>query len=391
MKRSRLSARERLSRNAAELQRLAIGLSESGGRLEDIFWESLLVSHTRTLIQDGAEEDLNAALDRLYESSPAACDELVDVVEAEVESCILEMDGKQYDIQLFAAPILVWSRYVIPSGSIGSASLVPIKTQLGAHVFSADVRLALADYLFSPDQLPHSYCDTWKLLQSLVKAAIKRSDFRLDGAQLPETFPFLSDVRYLLGVAMVPHGTPVFRWNESDGNRDTARSAWEKQGGANFAAFLTGCAYQLLLPNAYHFACRSADLESRAYAVKASIAFLQASQGLMPEELRAVIAPCYDQRLEEYRIGFAPRDQDHQVFHGVVWTLLGAEDEHSEVVPQIEAILCDCGVQDIVALEHRMPLEFCDDCGAPMFPTAEGDLVHAEMPEQNDAISQTLH
>jgi len=391
MKRSHFGARERLSRNAAELQRLAIGLSESGGRLEDIFWESLLVARTRALIQDGAEEDLGAVLDRLHESCPAACDELVDVVEAEVESCVLEMEGKQYDVQLFAAPILAWSRYVIPSGSIGSAGLVPLKTQLGAHVFSVDARLALVDYLFSPDQLPHSYCDTWKLLQTLVKAAVKGSDFRLDSAQLPETFPFLSDVRYLLGAAIVPRGAPVFRWNESDGNRDTALSAWEKQGGANFATFLTGCSYQLLLPNAYHFACRNADLESRAYAVRASIAFLQASQGLMPEELRAVIAPCYDQRLEEYRIGFAPRDLEHQVFQGVVWSLLGAEDEHSEGVLQIEAFLRDCGVQDIVALEHRMPMEFCDDCGAPLFPTVDGDMVHAEMPEQNDAISQTLH
>jgi len=391
MKRPRFGARERLSRDAAELQRLAVGLSESGCRLEDIFWESRLAARVRTLIQDGAEDDLNAVLDRLYESSPAACDELVGIVETEVESCTLETGGKLYDAQLFAVPILAWSRYAIPSGSIGGASLIPIKTQLGAHIFSADAHVALADYLFSPDQLPRSYCDTWKLLQSLVGAAAKGSDFRLDSSQLAETNHFLSDVRYLLGVVIVPHGSPVFRWNEPDGNRTTALSAWEKQGGPNLAPLLTGCAYQLLLPNAYHFACRNADLDSRAYATRASIAFLQATLGLMPEELRAVIAPCYDQRLEEYRIGFAPRDRDHQVFHGVVWALLGAEDERSEIVQQIEAILRDCGLKDIVALEHRMPMEFCDDCGAPMFPTIEGDLVHAEMPEQDDVISQTLH
>ncbi|MDR0233805.1 MAG: DUF2863 family protein [Zoogloeaceae bacterium] len=391
MKRPRFGARDRLSRDAAELQRLAVGLSESGCRLEDVFWKSRLAARVRSLIQDGAEDDLNAALDRLYESCPAACDELMDTVEAEVESCSLEIGGKPYDALLFAAPILAWSRYVIPSGSIGGASLIPIKTQLGAHVFSAEARLALVDYLFSPDQLPHTYYDTWKLLQSLIGVAVKGGDLRLDGSRLPETNPFLSDVRYLLGAVIVPRGAPVFRWNEPDGNRNTAQSAWEKQGSPNLAPLLTGCAYQLLLPNAYYFACRNADLDSRAYAVKASVAFLQTMLGLMPEELRAVVAPCYDQRLEEYRIGFTPRDRDHQVFHGVVWTLLGAEDERSDVMPQIEIVLRDCGLKDIVTLEHRMPMEFCDDCGLPLFPTVGGELVHAEMPEQSDAISQTLH
>jgi len=391
MKRPRFGARERLSKDATELQRLAIGLSESSCRLEDVFWESRLAARVRALIHDGAEDDLNAALDRLYESTPIACEELVGIVETEAESCTLEIGGKRYDAQLFAAPILAWSRYAIPSGFIGSASLVPIKTQLGAHVFAADARLALADYLFSPDQLPRSYCDTWKLLQSLLKSATKGGDLHLDAGSLPETNHFLSDVRYLLGMAIVPHGAPIFRWNEADGNRNTALSAWEKQGAPNLAPLLTGSSYQLLLPNAYHFACRNADLDSRAYSVRSSIAFLQATLGLMPEEMRAVIAPCHDQRLEEYRIGFTPRDRDHQVFHGVVWSLLGAEDERSEIAPQIESILRDCGVKDIVTLDHRMPMEYCDDCGAPLFPTVEGDLLHAEMPEQNEIISQTLH
>ena len=42
MKRTRFGSRDRLSREAAELQRLATGLSESGGKLEDSFWESQL-------------------------------------------------------------------------------------------------------------------------------------------------------------------------------------------------------------------------------------------------------------------------------------------------------------------------------------------------------------
>ena len=42
------------------------------------------------------------------------------------------------------------------------------------------------------------------------------------------------------------------------------------------------------------------------------------------------------------------------------------------------------GVHDVVTLRRTLPLEFCDDCGAPLFPNAEGELVHAELPAQEE-------
>lgn len=391
MKRTRFGTRDRLSRDAAELQRLAIGLSESGGRLEDLFWETRLAERVQELVQNGAEDEINQAMDRLSESHPRAQDELANQVEAAAESHSLELAGQIWDAQLFAAPILAWSRFSIPASPIGQNSLAPLAVQLGAHVFARDARIALVDYLFSPDQLPRSLHDTWQLTRRLGEQALIRSHLSLDTQGLPETQRFLSDVRYLLGVVLVPRGAALFRWNESDGSRADALAAWVRQGGPNLAPLFTGCAYQPLLPDAYHSACRQADRESRPYAVKASVAFLQTSLGLLPEEMRAVIAPCHDRRLEEYRIGLAPRDRDHAVYHGVVWALLGAEDEHSDVVGEIDATLRQCGLKDIVNLDHRMPMEFCDDCGAPLFPNADGELVHAEMPEQPEAPPQTLH
>lgn len=391
MKRARFGARDRLSRDAAELQRLAIGLSESGCKLEDNYWEIRLADLVKELIQSGAEDELTQTMDRLFESHPRAHDELASMVEAMAESHTLELAGQEYDLQLFAAPVLAWSRYAIPAGPLGRNSLDPLAVQLGAHVFARDTHIALVDFLFSPDQLPRSFHDTWQLVKTLGEQALAHEHLHLDPQGLPETTRFLSDVRYLIGVVAAPRGTPLFRWNEADGNREAAQAAWIKQGSPNLAPLLTGCAYQPLLPNAYHSACRQADRESRAYAVKASVAFLQTTLGLMPEEMRAVVAPCYDQRLEEYRIGLAPRDRDNTVFHGIVWALLGAEDENTDVAGEIDTALRQCGLKDIISLDHRLPMEFCDDCGAPFFPTAEGELVHAEMPEQSDTLPQTLH
>lgn len=390
MKRTRFASRDRLSREAAELQRLATGLSESGGKLEDRYWETQLADTVSGLLKSGAEDDINTALDRLFEANPRAHDELADMVEACAESDQVEALGQAFDILLFAAPVLAWSRFSIPACALPRATVDALAVQLGAHTFGADARIALADYLFSPDQLPRSFCDTWQLTRELGKAALAGEHLAIDTAGMPETNRFLSDVRYLVGALAVPRGQAIFRWNEADGNKDTALKEWIKQGSPSLEPLLTGCAWQPILPDAYHAACRNADRHSRPYSLKASVAFLQTMLGLMPADIRAVVGPCYGRRMEEYRVGLGPKDQD-LTYHGIVWPLLGAEDEATDAAGEIEAVLRECGVKDVLFLDHHFPMEFCDDCGAPMFPNAEGELVHAEMPEQNTGNSQALH
>jgi len=390
MKRTRFGSRDRLSRDAAELQRLATGLSESGGKLEDTYWENQLAEIVDSLLKNGAEDDINTALDRLFEANPRAHDELADMVESRAETNRMDFKDVDFDIQLFAAPILAWSRFSIPSCALPKATVEALATHLGAHVFGADTRVALADYLFSPDQLPRSFCDTWQLTQSLGQATLAGEHLKVDGEGMPETNRFLSDVRYLVGAIAMPRGKALFRWNEKDGNKETALKEWIKQGSPNLEPLLTGCAWEPLLPDAYHAGCRNADRLSRPYSLKASVAFLQTMLGLMPAEIRAVVGPCYDRRMEEYRVGLGPKDAD-DTYHGIVWPLLGAEDEATDAAGEIEAVLREAGVKEVVFLDHHFPMEFCDDCGAPLFPNAEAELAHAEMPEQAASNSQALH
>jgi hypothetical protein len=134
-----------------------------------------------------------------------------------------------------------------------------------------------------------------------------------------------------------------------------------------------------------------ATASPRPYAIRAAVAFLQATLNLASTQIRAVIAPFFDNRMEEYRIGFALEGSD-DVVHGVVWPLLEAEDESTDINGQIEAVLRESGVSTIISLDHRFPLEFCDDCGAPLYPNPEGEPVHAEMPEtQTSQAPQHLH
>ena len=92
MKRTRFSARNRVSSDAAELTRLAIGLAESGSKLEDAFWESELARFAEKMLQNGAEDEISAALDRLFDTNGAAHDELADMIEARAESCVLSQE-----------------------------------------------------------------------------------------------------------------------------------------------------------------------------------------------------------------------------------------------------------------------------------------------------------
>ena len=391
MKRNRLSSRKRISADATELGRLATGLAESGGKLEDLFWEKQLVDLIDKLLQEGAEDDLNASLDRLFDSHAAAHDSLADLIEARAEAGVLTQQDKDYDVLLFNVPLLAWSRFSIPAGTIPKSTLQTLKVQLGAHVFSADAKLALADYLYSPDQLPRSFVETWQLMRDLGSAALANETLKIDLSTLAETNQFLSDTRYLIGAIAVPRGLPLFRWNEAKTvTHESALKEWVKQGGPCLEPLLTGCAFETLLADAYHAACRTADMASRPYSLRASVAFLQTTLGKPAESLRAVIGGFYDKRLEEYRIGFGPRDGE-AIYHGVVWPLLGAEDETTEAVGEIETLLREAGIKEIVVHGQQFPFEFCDDCGAPLYPNVDGEPVHAEMPEQSNAPSQTLH
>lgn len=378
MKRTRQKRRGGLGRETENLIWLATGLTQSGSRAEDRYWDEQLATAIDALLESHDEDALNAALDKLYGDDARAYEELADFIESRAENTSgLSSD---HQVLLVGAPVLAWSRFQIPANTIPPAVLSNLRVHLQAHILSAEAKIALADFLFSPDQLPQGYCPTAEFTAALGRAALEGHDLHIDTKGMAETDHFLSDTRYLLAAVVVPKGKPFFRWQEPDSTREQALTQWRNQGGACLAPLLPGCATEVVLPEAYFAASREADRSSRPYAIRASVAFLGAELETPAANLRASIAPFHDRELEEYRIGFAVRGRD-QIVHGVVWPLLGAEDETTDIPAQIEAVLRDCGVTDVVSLDHRFPLEYCDDCGAPLYPSAEGEVVHAEMPE----------
>jgi hypothetical protein len=390
MKRTRFSRRAKQSPAAEELVRLAGSLALSSSRVEDAFWQIRLAAAIDRLLADGDDTTINGTLDHLYGAGGRAYDELADMVESCCETKHLET-GTAQDVVLFAAPVLAWSRFVIPSGTIAPDLLATLRVQLQAHVFATDAKIGLADHLWSPDHLPQSYSETAQLTDRLAKAALHGKDLKLDSAGMPETVNFLSDTRYLIGAVAAPRGAPLFRWQEDDGSRAEALKQWREQGGEAMRPLLPACAADVLLPQPYHAAAREADRASRPYSLRAAVAFLQTTLNIAATDLRAVLAPYYDRQLEEFRVGFTLHDST-DVVHGVVWPLLEAEDESADTPAQIEMVLRDAGLREVVVLDHRFPMEYCDDCGAPLYPNPDGEPSHAELPEeQAEAAPRHLH
>lgn len=387
MKRRRQYSQPRLGRDAERLAWLAEGLVDSGSRAEDAFWEGELRALIGKLLDNDNEEPMNQALDRLHETNVRAYEELADLIEGAVEGGRLE--DRQY--LLIALPILAWSRYEIPVKSLARDALVALRAQLSGHVLADGARLALADFLYSPDQLPRGFLETRALARELGAAAVAGKDLRVDAKDLPESALYISDVRYILGAIAVEPGKPLFRWNETDGNRDEAEKQWRAQGGANLKSALLGCAYELVLPDAYFAAWRRADRDGRAFSLTSAVAYLQSLLDVPASDLWAAVAPYYEQRLREWRIGFGRKDDD-RVLHGVVWPLLGVEDESADIGAEIAQILKGTRIGQVQALDQRMPLEYCDDCGAPLFPNLDGEPTHTEEAEpEGDSAPMHLH
>ena len=154
----------------------------------------------------------------------------------------------------------------------------------------------------------------------------------------------------------------------------------------------------MLLPDAFYVSVRESDRRVRPYTVRASAVFLEGALEVDAAQLRAVVAGVGEEIVDEYRIGFAVKGND-AVVHGVVWPLYGHEDTPAETpsgseataIDAISALLKEVGITDIHTLPDNHFPEFCDDCGAPLFPDANGDFVHATLPEEGNSAPAHFH
>jgi uncharacterized protein DUF2863 len=292
-------------------------------------------------------------------------------------------------------PIVAWSKYAIPSGTIPRDDADTLRVQLQAHVLAEGARVAMVPYLYSIDQLPRHFSELRRLTARLADGAVTGEVPRLELSRLPETAHLLADTRFVIACAAVPRGKAVFRWQEdASGHAGRAGSLeqWIAQARPTISRLLPGCVFECLLPDAYYVNCRESDRRVRPFGIRAAIAFLENALKVKAEELHAIVAGFGEERVDEYRVGFAIAE-DGDIAHGVVWPLYGREDEGARPGPIDDLVeqLTQSGVTLVKRLPGTFSPEYCEDCGAPLFANGDAEIVHAELPEEADTHTAHFH
>lgn len=402
----------KLSTDSQRLVNLSQALAAAASRLEESAWERSLDLVLHKHLKNHHQSIIDGTLDHLFKSDLPAYDVLIEAVESNSEACALEVDGLSYSVQLLALPVLAWTRFSISSGRLPADLHNSLFAHLHAHVLAANARAALAPTLYAIEQLPRHHVEVFALTQRMGQAALKQMEPQLLQQNAP-TAPFLADTRYLIAAVAVPNGAPIFRWQMEESidklsspvdKKAAAIQAWNTQATPLMTHFLPGCHVELLLPQPYYFACREADKRIRAASIRAADHYLTHTLGVASLELHANIGSFYEDingQIDEYRIGFSIGNSN-DIVYGIVWPLYEQEDGDEMVnlptpdsirtpIEEILSILRECGIIHIKLHTQRYSMEFCDDCGTPLFIAADGDLAHAEMPDDIPASTEHFH
>ncbi|MCB5362234.1 DUF2863 family protein [Pusillimonas sp. CC-YST705] len=397
---SETNTTSRLSRDAQRLVELARSLALSGSHLEDKYWQLLLGQQVHKMLHGKKNPALDSALDVLLASESEAYEALLEQAETESESTRIDEDGHAYDVLLFSAPVIAWTRYQLPQQyGLNKTQLQAFSDLLKTHVLAEGAQFALLPQLAGFDQLPTSFQGTYELTLRLGRAALRgRSEPALTSHSPYEGL--LADARFIVGAIVVPADAPLFRWQNIDSSptRDDCLKAWKLAAEPLLEKLFTGCSIQSLQPDAYYVNNREADRRMRPLALQAAVSWLQNVAGLRANGLRATVVACGQNVPEEYRIGFTTQ-QGNQVIYGCVWPILGKDEasiddsDHDEpyVTTEIIKLLNDLGITDARRLPGLFPLDACEDCGAPYFPDPLGDMQHPELPEEIDVTPIHLH
>ncbi|MFK7962605.1 MAG: DUF2863 family protein [Burkholderiaceae bacterium] len=383
-----------LSADSEFLVSCALGMANSGSRVEDRYWDGQLISRLHQLLDAGHIRPLHDALDRLHQTDLEAYGALIEAVEECAESAVVEYEGQSWQILLVVAPVIAWTRFQIPAGPISKEFAARLAERLTKDVLAPKVRFAMAQAIYSVDQLPRDHSELRKLTLKLGRKAIEQTAPK-PGPKMPDSAMLLADARFFIGVVAAPLDTPVFQWQapgpKPKGGRVKTLERWLEHARPLITEIMPGCGFECLLPDAYHLNMRESDRRIRPFGVRAAVHYLTHALAVPADKVHAIIAAFGGERVDEYRIGLAVDADGEDIAHGVVWPLLGPETDEDDPSPlnRIREQLQEAGVTQVSVWPALTEPEFCDDCGAPLYPNTRSELVHAEMPI--DVAPESVH
>ena len=427
-----------LSPDAESMVAAALGLAHSGSRSEDRFWEAQLARLIDRSLDSPHASSLGTALERLNQTDGEAYAALIEAAEHAAESIDDSGSPRKPGAEpcfglLITAPLVVWTRFAIPAGPIPATVADELAAAWKELVLAPGVGFRILPWLYSLDQMPREFSELRRMTRKLTHAARDGTEPRIDFKSLPESAEMLADTRFLIGAVTAADSLqPVFRWQlptsaskpaavgkaASAAAKPTGRAAaapataaaassdgsalgqtriqcleqWVARARPLLEPLLPGCGFECLLPDAYHINLRESDRRVRPHAINAAVHSLTHALSIEPARIRATVAAFGDERIDEYRIGLTVDDAE-EVVRGVVWPLLGSESEVDDPSPldRIREVLREAGIEHIRVWSEVSEPEFCEDCGAPLYPNPVNEIVHVEAPEEPAAGNQHFH
>src|SRR5690606_37246175 len=273
---------------------------------------------------------LENVLDILVSQDIGVYEILVELAETHSESMSLEADdGGEYEVLLMSAPIVAWTRYRLPEGTLSDEQRNGLKTAIADFIAAPGAKISMLPDLVSFDQMPQTFQETRAWLQCLGMQALGKQAEPCPVGEASDMEGMLADARFAIAAVAVPKGQAVFRWQSPEGSaleaRDQALLAWSEQVRNVLGNLFTGCQTEILLPDAYYTTNREADRRIRPVALRAAVTWLQMAANMPGPELRAAIVACGTAGVEEFRIGFTPR-VSNEVIYGCLWPVLSKEE-----------------------------------------------------------------
>lgn len=386
---------ETLTEESRELLNLAYRASDSTSNVEDRLVAEKIEALCSALLSRGIDSDIEAALSLLKAEEGTQYDDLL----ALAEGCAEYYADKDGAHLLVLIPVLAWSRYKIAFGKMPQEVSCEIAKLYKSHFASPKAHVSIGNSLIAAEHIPERLTEVRSLLSRLVKPKKDASVVDISYLLTADPTDEFSDVRYVaLGVS-AETATDLFDAFSSE-RIEFARKLMDfsLKARAVLREFMTGSMLEVQAPAAFFTAWRQAVASERLFSLKALVKYV-CIEKIRPEKLIATTAIFSNlsennaaEPQPEVRIGISFTFDANRIVAGVVWPCEPAELEIAQGFAK--EVLTLEGIKTVVAHDQLFPLEWCEQCGAPLYANPEGNVTHVEkpnIPRENLNFKPTLN
>lgn len=377
----------RLDNVRNEIIRVMSVLVQCTSQLQAQPYESRLKDLCNAVLAQGEDGDIEAALAHFKAEEPGGYG--YEKLLAVAEDCAEAVVDERGSALLMLVPIMTWSRYRNYHGILDEDVLEQIADSIRTNFTSPKARVVMGSHMISADHLPEALREVRGLVERM--RGLGHGDVLDISSQVREVPPpDFADSRYLVCCVAADKTEDLFHSID-----DTLVAAARRM--MNFCLqvrdilefTMIGSVFEVQPAGGFYQSWRESETTMRAWGLKALVDFA-GSMGYEPNQLIATLGLFVpnsrdNDKMSELRIGLTPKNERDHVICGIAWPVMPEETE--AFASTARDILESKALNAIVEHEQSFSLEWCEDCGSPLYATPDGLVVHVELPSTENVAS----